>query len=69
MEVDLRKVGVVITGFGLYYDLTYLLWLLFGMVGGSNIWHNFFIFHNVDQWMLGLPLAGLPLLFHKKAQA
>ena len=64
--LDLKKVGLVVTAFGLYFDLTYLIGLLFGSVGGSNIWYSFFIYNNVDLWMLTLPLVGIPLLFWKK---
>jgi hypothetical protein len=64
-RVELKRAGVIITLFGLYFDLTFLLWLLFGSVGGYNMWHTFFIFHNVDLWSLALPLAGLPLLLQK----
>lgn len=63
--LDLKKVGLVVTAFGLYFDLTYLIGLLFGSVGGSNIWYSFFIYNNVDLWMLSLPLVGIPLLFWK----
>lgn len=63
MGVDLKRIGVVAIAFGLYFDLTLLLWILFGSVGGYNMWHTFFVYHNVDLWCLTLPLAGLPLLF------
>lgn len=60
---DLKRVGIIVTVFGLYFDLLFLLWILFGSVGGYNLWHTFFIHHNVDLWCLTLPLVGLPLLF------
>jgi len=62
-KLDLKRIGVIVTGFGLYFDLTFLLWILFGSVGGWSIWHTFFVYHNADLWCLSLPLVGLPLLF------
>lgn len=66
MGLDLKRIGVIVTAFGLYFDLTFLLWILFGTVGGHNMWHTFFVHHNVDLWCLALPLAGLPLLFQTR---
>lgn len=63
--LDLKKVGIIVTAFGLYFDLTYLLGLMFGSVGGPNIWHSFFIYNNVDLWMLSLPLIGVPMMLLK----
>jgi hypothetical protein len=65
--LNLKSAGIIVTAFGLYFDIIFLLWLLFGSVGGWNIWHTFFIHHNVDLWIMSLPLAGLPLLFFKKS--
>ena len=64
--LDLKRIGVIVTAFGLYFDLTFLLWILFGSVGGYNMWHTFFVYHNVDLWCLTLPLAGLSLLFQTR---
>lgn len=64
--LDLKRIGVIVTAFGLYFDLTFLLWILFGCVGGYNMWHTFFVYHNVDLWCLTFPLAGLPLLFQTR---
>lgn len=63
--LNLKSAGFIITAFGLYFDVIFLLWLLFGDIGGWNLWHTFFIDHNVDLWIMSLPLAGLPLLFSK----
>jgi hypothetical protein len=68
MGADLKRVGIIVTVFGLYFDLLYLLWLLFGNVGGYSLWHTFFIHHNVDLWCLTLPLVGLPLFFQARRQ-
>ena len=64
--LDLKRIGVIAIAFGLYFDLTFFLWILFGSVGGYNMWHTFFVYHNVDLWCLTLPLAGLPLLFQTR---
>jgi len=61
--LGLRKIGVIVTAVGLYFDLMLLLYLLFGSVGGYNMWHTFFVYHNVYLWCLAFPVAGLPLLF------
>jgi hypothetical protein len=64
--LDLKRVGSIITVFGLYFDLIFLLWILFGYVGGYNLWHTYFAHHNVDLWALTLPLVGVPFLFQAR---
>jgi len=66
MGPDLKRIGAIVTAFGLYFDLIFLLYILFGSVGGYNMWHTFFVYHNVDLWCLALPVAGLPLLFQTR---
>jgi hypothetical protein len=65
-ELNLRKAGLILTGFGLYFDVLLLLWLLYGDIGGLTVWPTFAVRHNVDLWMVTLPLVGLPLIFSKK---
>jgi hypothetical protein len=65
-ELDLRKVGVIVVGLGLYFDVIYIMWLLFGSVGGWGTWYAWILGHNMNLWLLSLPLAGLPLLFYRK---
>jgi hypothetical protein len=65
-EVDLKKVGAIITATGLYFNVIYMLWILFDSVGGWSYWYAWFLGHNVELWVMSLPLVGLPLLFHKK---
>lgn len=67
-RTGLRQLGAIITAFGLYFDINLLLWLIYGSPGGWNLWHTFFIHHNMDLWMATLPLAGLPLLLCAKSQ-
>lgn len=59
---DFRKIGILITVLGLYYNLIYVLWLFFGSVGGWSTWYSWFLGHG-NLWTLSLPLVGLPLLF------
>ncbi len=65
--LNLKKAGLVITALGLYFDIIWLLWLLFGDVsaGRLTVWPTFSVDHNIDLWMATLPLVGVPLLFAK----
>ncbi len=76
-KLDLRKIGAIITAVGLYFLLIYVMWLVMGtdnklvlIQGASQVvdvkwsgWYAWFLGHNLDLWMLALPLVGLPLLF------
>ena len=64
-KLDLRKVGGIITALGLYFLLVYVMWLVFGTDAKWSSWYAWFLGHNMDLWVLSLPLIGLPLLFHK----
>lgn len=63
-KLSLKQVGIIITVIGLYFDINILLWLIYGSPGGWNLWHTFFIYHNMDLWAATLPLAGLPLILY-----
>jgi hypothetical protein len=67
--LNVRKAGAIITAFGLYFDVVLLLWLLLGSVSGESISQTFFVHHNMDLWLLSLPLVGLPLILFKKKPA
>jgi hypothetical protein len=56
-------IGAIFTALGLYFLWNYLTWIFFG--GWSN-WYAWFLGHNLDLWLLSLPLVGLPLLLRKK---
>jgi hypothetical protein len=58
------KIGGVITLLGLYYGGVYLMWILAGSVGGWGPWYMWFLGHNVNLWLMTLPLFGLPLTFY-----
>jgi hypothetical protein len=64
-KLNLRRAGIVLTALGLFFGLDYLI-LVFSGVQTGYVWHIFFLYHNVDLWMVSLPLVGLPLLFSKK---
>ena len=63
--LSIRKIGLVLTLVGVYFMLS--LFLMYAMpesvVGGKSIWNQFFAGHNVDLWMLALPIVGIPLMF------
>jgi hypothetical protein len=64
--LSLKTVGVIITALGMYFLWEYLSWIFFG---GDYLWSNWyawFLGHNLDLWMLALPLVGIPMLFYAK---
>jgi hypothetical protein len=65
-ELNFKKIGLIIILFGLYMDVNYMLWLFFGSVGGWGSWYAWMLGHNMDQWLLALPILGLPLYFYQK---
>ena len=62
---DLRfgAIGAILTALGVYFLWNYLTWIFFG---GWNDWYAWILGHNLDLWLLSLPLVGLPLLFYRK---
>jgi len=67
MNLNLKPIGIIILGLGLFYLWNYLTWIFFG---GDHIWSSWYAWllgHNMDLWMLSLPLVGLPLLFNTKS--
>ena len=64
-DLNLRTAGAIITALGMFYIWNYLTWIFFG---GWSDWYAWFLGHNLDLWMLSLPLLGLPLLFIDKLQ-
>jgi hypothetical protein len=62
-ELKLKTAGVIITALGMFFLWNYLTWIFFG---GNYLWSDWFAWflgHNLDLWMLSLPMLGLPLLF------
>jgi thiamine transporter ThiT len=62
-ELNLKIVGVIILALGMYFLWNYLTWIFFGGDYLWSDWYAWFLGHNLDLWMLSLPLLGLPLLF------
>lgn len=66
-KLNLKKAGVIITFFGLYFDIILFLWILFPDAGrGLTVWPTFSVEHNPDLWMASLPLIGIPLSIYSK---
>jgi hypothetical protein len=62
--LNLRGVGVIITLLGLFFLWNYLGWIFFGGDYVWSSWYAWFLGHNLDLWMLTLPLFGVPLMFY-----
>ena len=66
-DLNLKPIGTIILGLGLFYLWNYLTWIFFG---GDHVWSSWYAWllgHNMDLWMLSLPLVGLPLVFNTKS--
>ena len=62
-QIHWPTVGAILTALGMYFLWNYLTWIFFG---GWNQWYAWILGHNLDLWILSLPLVGLPLLFYRK---
>jgi len=62
-ELNLRKAGAIMTLLGLYFMLNYVLWLFLGTDAKWSTWYAWLLGHNMDLWVLMLPLIGVPLIF------
>jgi hypothetical protein len=65
-NLRLRTVGVIISALGMYFLWNYLTWIFFGGDYLWSSWYAWFLGHNLDLWLLSIPLVGLPLLFQRK---
>jgi hypothetical protein len=59
-DFSVRGAGVILVALGTYFLWNYLTWIFFG---GWNEWYAWVLGHNLDLWLLALPLVGLPMLF------
>lgn len=66
VDLNMRKIGVLITGVGVYFLVNYMLWLFLGTAAKWSTWYAWFLGHNVELWMMSLPLVGIPLIFKNK---
>jgi hypothetical protein len=64
--LSIKTVGVIITAIGMFFLWEYLSWIFFGGDYLWSSWYAWFLGHNLDLWMLSLPMLGLPLLFTNK---
>lgn len=62
-ELNLRKAGAIITLLGLYFLLNYVSWLFLGTDTKWSTWYAWLLGHNMDLWLLSLPVIGIPLIF------
>jgi len=63
-KLNLKVAGSLVTLLGLYFLWNYVGWILFGTPYSS--WVAWFLGHNLDLWMLSLPLIGIPMLFYSQ---
>jgi hypothetical protein len=63
-RVSVRTAGVIILALGLYFLWNYFTWVSFAGANWND-WYAWLLGHNLDLWMLSLPLVGLPLLFYR----
>ena len=66
-SLSIRTAGVIISAVGLFFLWEYLSWIIFDV--NNSLWSNWyawFLGHNLDLWMLALPLLGLPMLFYRE---
>jgi hypothetical protein len=67
-ELNLKPVGVIILGLGMYYLWNYLTWIFFGGDYIWSDWYAWFLGHTMDLWIMTIPLVGVPLLFEQKTE-
>jgi hypothetical protein len=63
-ELKLRTAGAIILSLGMYFLWNYLTWIFFNYPWSD--WYAWFLGHNLDLWLLSLPLLGLPFIFTKR---
>jgi uncharacterized SAM-binding protein YcdF (DUF218 family) len=62
-DLNIRAVAAIVSLLGMYFLWNYLSWVFFN--GGWSSWYAWFLGHNLDLWILSLPLMGVALLFYK----
>jgi hypothetical protein len=66
-KLELETIGAITIALGLFFLWNYLTWIFFGRDEIWSNWYGWFLGHNLNLWLLSIPLLGLPLLFKKKA--
>jgi hypothetical protein len=65
--LSVRTAGIIILAVGLFFLWEYLSWIIFDVNNNLwSFWYAWFLGHNLDLWMLALPLIGLPMMFYKE---
>ena len=59
--------GAIITLLGMYFLWNYLTWIYFGNNALWSDWYAWMLGHNMNLWVLAIPLVGLPLLLSRGA--
>jgi hypothetical protein len=65
-KLELKTIGAITIALGLFYLWNYLTWIFFGTNEIWSNWYAWFLGHNLNLWLLSIPLVGLPLLFEQK---
>ncbi len=65
-KLNLETIGAITIALGLFYLWNYLTWIFFGRDEIWSNWYGWFLGHNLNLWILSIPLIGLPLLFRKR---
>ena len=60
-ELKMRNVGIILLAIGAYFLWNYLSWVILADAQW-NSWYAMFLGHNMNLWMLSLPLIALPIL-------
>ena len=60
---ELKTIGAIIIALGFLYLWNYLTWIFFGKDEIWSNWYVWFLGHNLNLWLLSVPLVGLPLIF------
>lgn len=65
-QLNLKTAGAIITLLGLYFLWNYLTWIYFGNDALWSDWYAWILGHNMNLFLLVLPLFGVPLMFEHK---
>jgi hypothetical protein len=65
-DLNLKTLGAVIIALGLWFLWSYLTWIFFGIPELWSDWFRWLLGHNMDLWIMAIPLVGLPLLYSER---
>jgi hypothetical protein len=61
-SLPLKPVGGIVTSLGMYFLWNYLSYIFFA--GKWSDWYAWFLGHNLDLWLLSLPMLGIALMLY-----